>query len=198
MSGGFRTGKKKSPALKPRPDLENPSPDAEAPKGQGELPSRIYLHATVRVKTLKPLARVKRKGWVRPGKWPTLWLEMSEYITDIKNYTALTTNRTKRQKQALQVCLHEMMHLALWDDLLITHSPYEDSLLHYYVDGKTLVPNEWDLIQMKKAARRIGRIEINLGDLQHSHAAMYLVLLTAVKTWNQWIGREFFQVTKEA
>ncbi|MHC5056395.1 MAG: hypothetical protein ACYTKD_16990 [Planctomycetota bacterium] len=194
MSGGFRTGIKKPkvviPTLPPRPDLTNPAPDIQPPGGAKELPRRIYLHATVRVKKLKPLARVKRKGWVRPGKWPTLWLEISEYINDIPGYTGSQLHRTKKQRQALQVCLHEMMHIALWDDLSINHADDPDSLLHYFVEGDTLEASEWDLEQMKSAAKRIGRIEM---DLSGAGGALLLVLLEAIDTWNEWIGRKFFQ-----
>ena len=194
MSGGFRAGVKKPkviiPTLPPRPDLTNPGPDIQPPGGDGELPSRIYLHATVRVKTLKPLARVKRKGWIRPGKWPTLWLEISNYINDIPQYVNSPEHRTQKHKQALQVCLHEMMHIALWDDLSITHASDPDSILHYYVEGDTLQPSEWDLEQMKSAAKRIGRIEMDLSGVD---GPLLLVLLESIETWNRWIGRDFFR-----
>ena len=195
MSGGFRAGIKKPkvviPILPPRPDLKDPAPDIQPPGGGGELPGRIYLHATVRVRKLKPLARVKRKGWVRPGKWPTLWLEISKYISDIPGYTNSVTSQSKKQRQALQVCLHEMMHIALWDDLSITHASDPDSILHYYVEGDTLKPSDWDLEQMKSAAKRIGRIELDIESTRET--PIYLVLREAIATWNKWIGREFFQ-----
>lgn len=187
-------GKHKVPVLIPRPDISNPAPDKQPPGGSGDLPTRNYLEATIRVKKLKPLARVKRRGWIQPGKWPTLWLEISKYIADT-GYANKLEHYSKKQKQALQVCLHEMMHIALWDDLSITHAEDPDSILHYYVDGNTLEANKWDLANMKAAAKRIGRIYMNLDSI--SGTALYLVMFDAIKQWNEWIGREFFIIKKE-
>ena len=82
------------------------------------------------------------------------------------------------------------MHIALWDDLDIVHASDEDSMLHYYVDGETITPSDWDLEQMKSAAKRIGRIEMKIEGVKNT--ALYLTLLEAMQLWNGWIGRTFF------
>ena len=185
----------KQPKLPARPDISNPAPDKEAIGGSKALPNRTYLEATLRIKKMDPLALVKRRGWIQPGKWPTLWLEVSYWIADYGTYT--TTDKSWRQNQALQCMLHELMHIALWDDTSIAHSKDKDSILHYYVEGETLTPSAWDLEQMKAAAGRIGNIYINTAKVAWDKQSFYLILFDAIKTWNEWIGREFFQIKKE-
>lgn len=193
MSGGFGIFRRKriTPKLPARPDITNPT--LETPPiggGPAELPARTYLEVTVRSKKLKPLAKVKRKGWILPGRWPTLWLEISEYIKDAP-WVNVHGNRTQRQKQALQIALHELMHVALWDDRTITHSDDEDSLLHFFVEGDTLIPSTWDLEQMQKAANRIGSIDVIIYDDANFYK-LYVVMEEAIQYWNEWLGRSFF------
>lgn len=188
-------GDNKQPKLPSRPDISRPAPDKEPIGGGGELPNRTYLEATLRFRTMKPLGRVKRKGWIQPGKWPTLWLEASNYIANFGTYTPMPLKPKRLQRQAYQCMLHELMHVALWDDTSIAHSKDEDSILHYYVEGDTLTPTEWDLKQMRAAASRIGSIYLNTAEVAEK-PNFYLVLLDAVKQWNEWIGRDFFKIKK--
>ena len=197
MSGGFgrKTSKHMVPILIPRPDISNPSSNNKPPGGPKELPERTYLKATIRIRKMEPLARVRRKGWILPWKWPTLWLEISEYISKAPWFNSHGT-RSIRQNQAIQTCLHELMHIALWDDTSILHSKDVNSLLYYFVDGETLEPTAWDLDQMQEASKRIGKIEIVLED-KLMYSLTYLHIHEAIYLWNKWIGRDFFKLTEK-
>lgn len=198
MSGLGKTGlgKQSVSKLPKRPELSNGRPYDVSTTPKQNLPYREYLKVEVNKlsKYVKQLARVKRKGWIILNKWPTLTLEVSDYILNAP-FSMIDYNRTKKQKQALQVCLHELMHVALWDDLSIIHSNDPDSLLHFYVEGDTLSPSPWDMEQMKEAANRIGFIEINANKLKGDPlTTFYLTLSEAVSFWNFWLGRDLFKL----
>ena len=180
MSGGIRTGisrPPKEPALPKRPELVRTTIDG--------LPSRNEIKVVASIADIEPLAKVTKKFQV--AGQPTLSFVISNYIADIKLEDLVDS---KLEKQAFQTFLHEMMHMALWDDLSITHSEDENSLLHYYVEGDTLDASPWDLEVMKKAANRIGHIVIDIKKIVNLNISDFLIL--AIAQWNTWIGRDFF------
>lgn len=188
MSGtpkGLGINRTKEPSLPPRKDLGNPVVP--------ELPARDFINVVITRKSLekeKVLARVRRKSQI--GTKTTLNLEVSDYIAGIPYASKwIKPLETKKEKQKLQVFLHELMHTALWDDTTITHSPDTESILHFYVDGETLQPTSWDLAVMKGTANRIGNIFI---DHSAGDAYIYIAIKDAVELWNEWIGREFFKL----
>jgi len=142
------------------------------------LPKRNEIWVQVEVRRFDPLAQV-RKGWGSKLK-----LLLSQYITGKYN------NRDKWESHALQTLLHELMHIALWDDKSIIHSTEETSLLHAYIDGSKSEPNDWDLSVMRQAAKRVDSIVID-GD-KILHFEVWPILAEAVRLWNAWIGRELF------
>jgi len=188
MSGMFpRIASKstyKDPALDKRPDLEKPNPDLP-----NTLPTRVEMRVLASVnKNLDPLARVTKKYQV--AGQPTLSFEVDDYTADTLVESLPPTS--DRAKEILQCCLHEMMHMALWDDVSISHNPDKTSLLYYYVDGSVLEPNPWDLKVIQDASKRIGKINIEMRDLRSHNIDVYL--REAVRLWNLWVGREFYKL----
>lgn len=189
MSGIPRTkySSIKEEKLPKRTDISNPNIVAE-------LPKRTVINLVVVVKDIDPLARVIKKFQV--AGVPTLQMEVSKYIAGTKEPQLITDLESKEYKlynQALQTFLHELMHVALWDDVTISHSPDETSLLYYYVKGNIHTYNDWDLKVMKEASNRIGNIMIDAGQLPKSAFAVFAM---ATFMWNLWIGREFFKLVQ--
>ena len=145
------------------------------------LPARNIIKVRTQVRSMGTLAHV-RNNWLGTK----LILRFSRYIA------GKYRNREQWKKQALQVCLHEMMHLALWDDKSITHSTDPTSLLYSMVDGSVVEPNEWDLKVMKDAAARIDAIQIDIAAIQSEE--IFDIFLDAQMLWNRWLGRGFFQI----
>jgi hypothetical protein len=172
------TKKHKEPPLPKRPEITNLTPPQE-------LPTRNVLEVHVSVKGIKPLARVKKKFQI--AGTPVLALEVSTYIDELEDLYRVGMAHTQENMQVLQTYLHELMHVALWDDVSITHSEDPESLLHYYVEGDTTMPNAWDIDVMSKASKRIGQIHIK-------DPLNYTALADAVSCWNKWLGREFFKI----
>jgi len=174
MSGGLPKifGRRaREPKVPTRPKLPEPK----------KLPKRfVFKVEALPPKKLDPLARVKKAR----GKQHLLFLT-SKYIVDLENKSE------KKQNQALQVCLHELMHMALWDDISIEHSDDPNSLLYYHISGETLGPTTWDLQQMKMAAKRIGVIEIYDSALV-GNTKFHGTLLKAMEMWNEWVEKPLF------
>jgi hypothetical protein len=141
---------------------------------------RDVLEVITKVKRMTPLAQV-RKCWGRQK----LMLQFSKYIAN--NHVS----RMKHQ-QAIQVCLHELMHIALWDDISIVHSTDPKSLLYSMVDGNTHIPTEWDLSVMTEAASRINEIHIYTENIELHEVCGALEF--AVAKWNQWVDKELFKI----
>lgn len=195
MSGGlprFRGGYK-PPKLDTRPELEKPNPDVKV-----GLPTRAEIRVIGSVnKRLDPLARVTKKFQV--AGQPTLSFEVDDYVANVPvvintgpEITGYDYYSTDYQKEVLQCCLHELMHMALWDDMSISHNPDKTSLLYYYVDGSVVTPNAWDLQVIQEASKRIGSIIIEMRDLRSYNIGVYL--REAVRLWNTWVGREFYKL----
>lgn len=142
------------------------------------LPKRNEIWVTCEVRRFDPLAQV-RKGWGSKLK-----LLLSQYLT------GRYKDKAKWEVHALQTLLHEMMHIALWDDKSIVHSTDETSILHAYIDATPKEPNEWDLRVMKEAAERVDLIVIDGAKIYQYE--VWPVLEEAVRLWNLWIGRELF------
>ncbi len=188
MSGGFPriTNNKayKEPTLDKRPELEKTNPDVK-----NELPTRVEIRVIASIdKNLEPLALVTKKFQV--AGQPTLSFEVDDYTADtlVEDLPLISD----RAKEILQCCLHEMMHMALWDDVTISHNPDKTSLLYYYVDGSVITPNAWDLQVIKDASKRIGSIVIEMRDLRSHNIDYYMRI--AVRLWNECVGREFFKL----
>lgn len=160
-----------------KPGLPNRDiPDMELPKD--ELPKRNEIWVQIEVRRFDPLAQV-RKGWGSKLK-----LLLSQYIS------GKYKNKEKWKPHALQTLLHEMMHIALWDDKEIIHSTDKTSLLYRYIDGSTTTPCLWDLRVMKEAAERIDKIYLDNDKIIQYEVSP--ILDEAVRLWNLWIGRELF------
>jgi hypothetical protein len=160
------------------PKRDIPDTNVEGEENKNTLPKRNEIWVQVEVRRFDPLAQV-RKGWGSKLK-----LLLSQYLTGRYN------NKAKWEKHALQTLLHEMMHIALWDDQSIVHSTDETSLLHEYIDGSKQEPNEWDLAMMKAAAERVDLIVLDGAKILHYE--VWPILELAVIKWNRWIGRELF------
>jgi len=145
-----------------------------------ELPKRTQINVSTKIKKMRPLAQVK-KSWARSK----LLLTFSRYISG--GYESGI-----KRRQALQVCLHELMHIALWDDITITHSTDKSSLLYSMVDGNTIIPNEWDLTVMIEAAGRIDEILIWSDGIDV--AIIREPLEKAIALWNHWLDKELFRI----
>lgn len=150
--------------------------DTHEPKD--ELPKRNEIQVVCEVRRFDPLAQV-RKGWGSKLK-----LLLSQYICGDYN------NRELWVPHALQTMLHEMMHIALWDDKSIVHSTDEKSILFAYIDGSNTEPTEWDLRVMKEAAERVDLITIDATKVKDRE--VFDILMDAVMYWNRWIGRGLF------
>lgn len=189
MSGGFPKLSSKGyiePPLQKRPELQKPNPDIVV-----KLPQRSEIRVIASVNNdLEPLARVFKRFQV--AGQPTLTFEVDDYTADAPIEELYYDKMSDYAKEILQACLHEMMHMALWDDSTISHSPDKTSILYYYVDGSTLRPNSWDLSVMKEAAQRIGRISIEMRDLRSHNIDYYM--RAAAQNWNMDIGRPFFEL----
>jgi len=184
MSGAFRTGRNSisQPKLEKRPELVKGNPDSPI-----VLPERTEIRVIASMnKRLDPLARVSKKFQV--AGQPTLSFELDDYIVN----APIDTTNSEHSRQALQCCLHEMMHMALWDDASISHNPDKTSLLYYYVDGSVLTPNAWDIEIIKESAKRIGSIVIEMRELRLYNIDFYM--REAARLWNQFVGREFYKL----
>lgn len=155
-----------------------PDNDPQNKKDTDEPPRRDEIWVTCQLRRFDPLAQV-RKGW-----GDKLKLLFSLYIS------GKYEGKPRKKDQALQVCLHEMMHIALWDIKEITHSTDEHSILYAYIDGSNLEPTDWDLKVMREAAERIDTITLDADKI--NTAAIMPILSQAVILWNSWIGRELF------
>lgn len=173
ITGG---GSSKETKLPKRPELSNPNIVSE-------LPTRKVINVVASIKDIDPLARVTKKFQV--AGVPTLSFEVSEYIGGIEWTGDFSI---KKQRQAFQTYLHEFMHMALWDDTTISHSPDETSILYYYVKGDVIEPNQWDLKVIKESANRIGNILIDSSQLKDNTWIQF-----TSKTWNSYVGREFYK-----
>lgn len=175
----------------PRITGEPKLPSRNLAKEPNELPMRTHIdvHTSVGFNKDNVLARVKKKFQI--AGQPTLIFEVSSYASTLKFLG--TTSEDKKSRQLLQTMLHEMMHMALWDDLTITHSQDSSSLLYYYVDGSNITPNLWDLQIMKESARRIGNIRIDTNGIKHL-PQLIEVLGVAVALWNEYVGRVYFEL----
>ncbi len=188
MSGGlpkiFPSTVKDEP-LNKRPELSKPNPDIIA-----KLPIRKEIRVIGSLKKdLEPLARVFKKFQI--AGQPTLSFEVDDYTADAPQFNLIGYDE-EYKREVIQCCLHEFMHMALWDDVSISHSPDKESLLYYFVDGSVNLPNEWDKAVIKDAATRIGVITIELRELKEYNIFEYLKY--AADVWNLYVGREFFKL----
>lgn len=175
----------------PKITKEAKLPSRDIAKEPNELPMRtsIDVHSSVGFNNGNVLARVKKKFQIAGA--PTLSFEISMYASTLQ-FNGIDSVDQK-SKQLLQTMLHEMMHMALWDDLTISHSQDSTSLLYYYVDGSNITPNLWDIDVMKAAAQRIGNVRITTSGIAHLPHLMQ-ALGCAVALWNEWIGRNYFEL----
>ncbi len=172
LSRFYKWLKNRTPGLPRRKDIEEEDPNLPA-----VAPVRKTILVMADKRRMNPLAQV-RKGWGRKLK-----LLFSLYLAN-------NINSEIKHRQALQACLHELMHIALWDIKTITHSTDEKSLIFALITGQNLCPTHWDLKVVREAAARIELIEIDCDIIANDE--IMVVLEDAAKLWNGWIGKEFF------
>jgi hypothetical protein len=136
------------------------------------------------IKEMEPLAHVTKVKY-RKSK---LQLTISKYLI-----SPAILNPEHKINQLLEVILHELMHVVLWNNMQITHSEDKKSLLYPLSSGDNLEPTEWDLKVMLEASQTIDEIRIDLGKIKY-HLEPAHVITMAAASWNRWLGKPIFKI----